>query len=87
MDLNRDIMKQLTLITLFLSLFILNVHANEDNPPARGTLTGNVIDAASQEPLPYVNVVVRNSQDSILTGGITDDAGNFTIRDVPAGNM
>jgi outer membrane receptor protein involved in Fe transport len=45
-----------------------------------------VVDALSGEPLPYVNVVVRNESDSILTGGITDDEGNFRIQEVPEGN-
>ena len=64
----------------------LNLLGEDDIPPAYGSITGNVIDAASQEPLSYVNVVIRNSQDSILTGGITDDQGSFVIKEIPEGN-
>ncbi len=59
----------------------------DDNPPlAIGLITGSVIDATSGEPMSYVNVVVRNSSDSILTGGITDEKGNFVIVEIPEGN-
>jgi len=78
-------MKQTYTILLVLTLFIIDIKANDDNPPAYGSITGVVIDAISKEPLPYVNVVVRNSGDSILTGGITDDKGNFDIKAVPEG--
>ena len=80
-------MKRHLLACIVLSFLILNVRADDDNPPtATGLVFGNVIDAISNEPLPYVNVVVRNSSDSILTGGITDDQGNFEIKAVPEGN-
>ncbi|MEN8202550.1 MAG: outer membrane beta-barrel family protein [Bacteroidota bacterium] len=70
-----------------LTVFILNTRADDDNPPAAyGSITGNVIDALSKEPLPFVNVVVRNHGDSILTGGITDENGKFVIKKVPEGS-
>lgn len=80
-------MKKYIITFTILSFLILNVKAHDDNPPIGiGLVTGSVIDAVSSEPLPYVNIVVRNSSDSILTGGITDDEGNFEIKAVPEGS-
>lgn len=80
-------MKKYLLLFSIISLQFLSVHANDDNPPVGiGLITGSVYDAASNEPMPYVNVVVRDNKDSILTGGITDDKGNFEITAIPEGN-
>ncbi len=80
-------MKKYVLIFSIISLFLVHVKADDDNPPSGvGWVSGNVIDALSNEPMPYVNVVVRNSSDSILTGGITDHKGNFEIKAIPEGN-
>jgi hypothetical protein len=80
-------MKRSLFALVLLTVFTLHTHADDDNPPAAyGSITGSVIDAASKEPLPFVNVVIRNSGDSILTGGITDEDGNFVIKEVPEGN-
>ncbi|MCK4746483.1 MAG: TonB-dependent receptor, partial [Bacteroidales bacterium] len=80
-------MKKILCIYLIIIGLTTNVRADDDNPPsAYGSISGIVVDAASNEPLPYVNVVVRNSSDSILTGGITDDKGTFMIKAIPEGN-
>lgn len=79
-------MKKILFVVLIISALDINVRAVDDNPPAYGSITGSVIDALSKEPIPYANVVVRNSGDSILTGGITDDQGNFEINAIPEGN-
>ncbi len=51
-----------------------------------GTISGKVIDDASKEPLPYVNIVVRDMAKKVITGGITKDDGTFRIKDIPEGN-
>ena len=80
-------MKKLFALYLILLGLTSTLKADDDNPPANyGSITGSVIDATTNEPMPYVNVVVRNDSDSILTGGITDDKGNFVIRQVPEGS-
>ncbi|MCK4992074.1 MAG: carboxypeptidase-like regulatory domain-containing protein, partial [Bacteroidales bacterium] len=79
-------MKKTTFIFLIISTLVLRVQAVDDNPPAYGSITGSVVDGLSKEPLPYVNVVVRNSNDSLLTGGITDEEGNFSIKAIPEGS-
>jgi len=46
-----------------------------------GTITGQVIDSATRQPLVGVNVVVEGTR----LGAITRDDGTFTIVGVPAG--
>ncbi len=50
-----------------------------------GALTGIIIDLNTKEPLPYVNVVIRDANNKILTGGITDTDGKFNIRKIALG--
>ncbi len=52
-----------------------------------GTIKGKVIDASINQPLPYVNVVIKNNENEIVTGGITTDDGSFEIKKVPEGNL
>ena len=60
-------MKKILIIYLIITGIALHAWGNDDNPPlAIGLITGSVIDATSVEPMPYVNVVVRNSSDSFL---------------------
>lgn len=63
------------------------VHAENETPVGEksGSLTGIIVDVKTKEPLPYVNVVIRDTNNKILTGGITDDAGKFMIRKIPRG--
>ena len=51
-----------------------------------GTITGTVLDVTLNEPLPYVNIVIRNTSGTILTGGITEEDGTFKITGIPEGN-
>ena len=81
-----EIIKKAAYIFLILAVLTIEVRAIDDNPPAYGSITGSVIDALSKEPIPYANVVVRSSSDSILAGGITDDKGEFKIQSIPEGN-
>ncbi|MCF7902098.1 MAG: TonB-dependent receptor [Candidatus Marinimicrobia bacterium] len=47
-----------------------------------GTISGFITDAESAEPLPYVNVILKNNQ----RGTTTDQRGYFVIQRVPPGN-
>ncbi|MEL6810398.1 MAG: TonB-dependent receptor [Bacteroidota bacterium] len=77
-------MKQLFVL---LALFVSTVSfASTDPEPERlGKITGTVIDKNLQEPIPYVTVAVKTMSGEIITGGITDDNGKFTIREIPEG--
>ncbi|OSY88213.1 hypothetical protein WH52_05365 [Tenacibaculum holothuriorum] len=53
--------------------------------PKPGTISGKVIDQKTKEPLPYVNVVVKDAASKIVTGGITNEKGIFSIKNIPEG--
>jgi len=77
-------MKQLFLvITLFMS--IISFAGNDADSEINGKITGTVIDQSLQEPLPYVSIVIKTLSGDIITGGVTDDNGNFSIEDIPEG--
>jgi TonB-linked SusC/RagA family outer membrane protein len=50
---------------------------------ATGTVTGRVLDAAAQRPLPDVQVSVVGTQ----RGGVTNENGEYRIQNVPAGTQ
>ncbi|TVZ57179.1 outer membrane receptor protein involved in Fe transport [Lutibacter sp. Hel_I_33_5] len=54
--------------------------------PKPGTISGKVVDEKTKEPLPYVNIVVRDIAKKVLTGGITSENGTFKIKGIPEGN-
>lgn len=73
---------------LLVLAFLLSVPAFASNPEENenlGTITGKVIDKTLQEPIPYVTVAIKDLQGNIITGGVTDDNGEFTIKDIPEG--
>lgn len=56
------------------------------NPPTKGSklpVTGKVIDANSEEVLPFVNVVLLSAKDSTLIDGtVTNEKGFFLLKNV-----
>jgi outer membrane receptor protein involved in Fe transport len=51
-------------------------------------VSGKIIDQTTQEPLPYVNVLLKKSSDStFVTGSISDEAGLFILNEVPNGEF
>lgn len=53
--------------------------------PKPGIVSGKIIDEATKQPLPYVNVVIKDMADNVITGGISEDNGSFVIKDIPKG--
>ncbi|WP_281541139.1 TonB-dependent receptor domain-containing protein [Maribacter aestuarii] len=51
----------------------------------KGVVSGSVFDTGTQEPIPYANVILK-SGDSIVTGGITGENGNFDLDNILFGN-
>ena len=49
------------------------------------TLTGNVFDSSTNQPISYVTVVVKEG-DKVISGGITDDNGAFEVTKLEAKN-
>ncbi|NOU60694.1 TonB-dependent receptor domain-containing protein [Marinifilum caeruleilacunae] len=79
-------MKEKLLVTILL-LFSFAVFAETEVAVGdkNGSLTGVIIDEKTKEPLPYVNIVIRDANQKILTGGITDMEGKFSIKKIPHG--
>ena len=75
-----------SLIILLLQLFIFganNVFAQ--GQAQKVSVNGHVIDANSEEALPFVNVTLLSVKDSTLIDGtVTDEKGNFSIKGVKA---
>jgi outer membrane receptor protein involved in Fe transport len=51
-----------------------------------GKIKGKIVDGETKEVMEYANVAVYNQQDSkLVTGGITNESGNFEISGLPPG--
>ncbi|APG64077.1 hypothetical protein LPB136_01255 [Tenacibaculum todarodis] len=70
-------MKKLPLILLFFST--LNLFSQE------ASVSGNVIDYDTKKALPYVNIICKNVQDSIINGTISNEKGQFLVDKLPLG--
>jgi hypothetical protein len=44
------------------------------------SITGKIIDSNTKEPLEYATVILNNQETKQLSGGITDENGNFNIK-------
>ncbi|MBN1953313.1 MAG: outer membrane beta-barrel protein [Bacteroidales bacterium] len=79
--------KILTVLMLFcLSAGSLFANENEGDL-VTGEITGKIIDGSSLEPIAFASVSLLQAEDlSLITGVISDDAGEFVIGKVPKGN-
>lgn len=50
-----------------------------------GSISGKVVDKNTNEPLPYVNIIVKESN-KVITGGITSENGTFAIKNLALKN-
>ena len=69
------------LFIVFLSTFHLHAQGNNatTNP---GSISGKILDKKTNQPIPYVNVSVLENN-KIITGGITQENGNFSVKNIP----
>ncbi|UQD56207.1 outer membrane beta-barrel family protein [Flavobacterium sp. K5-23] len=49
---------------------------------SQGTISGKIIDKNSNQPLPYVNIIVKEGT-KFITGDISSDKGTFLIKNLP----
>jgi len=80
-------MRKLFLLCLLSVITITTTQASNalSDTDKEGTITGKVIDLSLNAPLPYVNVIVKDDNGKIITGGITDEQGEFKIGSIPDG--
>ncbi|MEP5338525.1 MAG: outer membrane beta-barrel family protein [Algibacter sp.] len=76
------------LCTLLLSISIhANTKTTHTNADKNGSISGKVLDAKSNQPLPYVNIIIKDTDNKTLTGGITLDDGTFKIDKIAEGKV
>lgn len=75
---------------LLLASFILSMHSYAQIPAnsnfKSGEISGKVIDQNSKTALPYVTIIVKDAAQKTITGGITDEKGAFSIKQIPEGD-
>lgn len=77
--------------SLFVAILMLctSIIYAEESPKSTaivlGSVSGLIIDKNTNEALPYVNIVIKDAKNQILTGGITDDKGRFNIKKIGKG--
>ena len=64
-------------LLLVLSLFISTIVLAQRPEAKKITISGKVIEKASNQPLEYATVIFENATNKQLSGGITDENGNF----------
>lgn len=80
-------MKRLLLLCAIIISFSAHAQPSSNSDIKDGSISGRVLDAQLNQPLPYVNVIVKDASSKIITGSITDDNGNFEIKKIPEGNV
>lgn len=77
------------LLFLCILLLSLSMHANTKksnlNDDKNGSISGRILDAKLNQPLPYVNIIIKDKANKTLTGGITLDDGTFKINKIAEG--
>lgn len=82
-------MKKLFLACTLLFLLVNKTHATNPNlnDDKTGSISGKVIDANLKQPLPYVNVIIKDLAGATLMGAITLEDGTFKIDKIAEGNI
>lgn len=79
-------MKSLFLFCL-LMCSTLYAQPSASGPIKEGSISGTIIDAHLNQPLPYVTIVIKNSKNETITGSITQDDGSFKIGKLSEGQF
>jgi outer membrane receptor protein involved in Fe transport len=83
-------MKKLITLCALVLLTVQSTFANNFNSANElvdGSISGKVIDESLNEPLPYVNIIIKNEKGEIVTGSITQEDGTFEITKIPEGKI
>ncbi len=84
-SINQKMKQFTTLLALMLSMSTYAIIDPDPDSDKNGSVSGIVIDKNLQEPIPYVSIVIKNLNDEIITGGITDEKGLFKVEEIPLG--
>lgn len=69
-----------SILLLLISIFTLSLSASNNDPLEKIMLTGKVVDNDTKQPLEYATIVIKSLDGKIITGGITDTKGEFSIQ-------
>ena len=78
-------MKYLIFTFTLLIPFLLQAQ-DKDSDAGPGILLGKVIDEKTGEPIPFATVVIKDNNENLIIGSITDEKGRFKIDKIPIGN-
>ncbi|RXQ94447.1 TonB-dependent receptor [Ancylomarina salipaludis] len=79
-------MKRILIVAILVFCSFINYAETPINNNVKlGSVSGIIVDKNTKEALPYVNIVIRDANNNILTGGITDDKGEFNINKIAKG--
>lgn len=77
------ILKQKTVKKTLLTLLFLNCYALF----SQGTIKGKITDTTTKQGLPYVNILCKDTNKKLISGGITNAKGNFLVSKLPLQNL
>ena len=72
-------------LILFINLLFISITFAQNSGPKVGVIKGKITDQTTKEVLPYVNIIIKDNSNNVLTGGITDDKGEFNVNKIPVG--
>lgn len=80
--------KVVLLTTLLLHALIWAGESSEKSDLKIGTITGKVVDKNGEQPIAYAAIVIKQASDNTtITGGITEDDGSFEVKKLPDGAL
>ena len=84
---NNNSKTQMKKITLLLICFLVSATsiAQKKGNKQGIIISGKIVDSKTNQPLEYATVVLKNSRTKKISGGITDNKGNFRVL-TPKGN-
>jgi len=77
--------KKIIFVLCLIISFSMTAQLAKDKIPKKGTISGRVIDANTKQPIPYATIVIKDMADKTITGGISEENGNFNIDKIPEG--
>ena len=76
----------ISLKSIALSLLLLLICLNVNSQTQNTSVSGLIKEKSTNNPLPYVNVIIKNEKDSSLViGTITNEEGRFTLNNLKHG--
>ena len=74
-------------IVAILVLFPLSLSATTTKTQKDGIIKGKVIDEATNNPMPFATIILKDANNKYIAGGITDDNGNFELENIAFGKF